>query len=203
MLLTTQSLRRILQHCQKAAELPLAELRSLLADDLIHHDSTDAAADPDTTVADTISLLPTTSASLPIESLSSFKVSDLRVLVLQPFHERPFPTQHPPPLWRRTGLAVVAFARSLFGLPSVLVHRRRGYYKISLAALGNRYMSEVIAPWVEEMGRVAEEILRETGDISRVVAPSETLGPESLRQLERLVALRCNISAVLAVLVQM
>ena len=200
MLLTAQSLRGILQHCQKAAERPLAELRSLLAHDLVHHDATDTAADPDTAVAETTSRLPTTSALLPIESLSSFKVSNLRGLVLQPFHERSFQTQHRPALWRRTGLAIAAFARALFGLPSVLVHRRRGYYKLSLAALRDRFTSEVFAPWVEEMGRVAEGLRREKADVNHVVVSLEAMDPETLRQLGPLVALRCNISAVLAVL---
>lgn len=198
LVLTAQSLSRVLQNCQKAAELPLAELRSLLARDLVHHDAAGTAADPGTTVADTASRLPTTSASLPIESLSSFKVSNLRVLVLQPFHERFLPTQDPPPLWRRTGLAIAAFARALFALPSALVHRRQGYYQLSLAALHDRIISEVIAPWVEEMGRVVEGLSRGQADINRVVASSET--SETLRQLGSLVALRCNISAVLAVL---
>lgn len=188
----------MLQNCQKAAELPLAKLRPLLARDLVHHDSAGTAADPDTTVADTTSRLPTTSASLSIESLSSFKVSNPRVSVLQPFHERFLPTQDPLPLWRRTGLAIAAFARALFALPSVLVHRRQGYYQLSLAALHDRFMSEIIAPWVEEMGRVAEGLSREQTDINRVVASSET--SEALRQLGPLVALRCNISAMLAVL---
>ena len=202
MLLKAQSLRGILQHCQKAAELPLTELRSLLAHDLAHHSSTETATDLNTNIGDTISRLPTASASLPIESLSSFKVSDLRVLVLQPFHERSFPTQRAPSLWRRTGLVVAAFARALFGLPSILVHRRQGYYKLSLAQMSDRFISEVIVPWLEETARVAERLLMEKADNKHAVASSsEILDPETRRQLVTLVALRCNISAVLAVLV--
>lgn len=169
----------------------------------MHHDPTETATDPNTNVANTISRLPTTSAFLPIESLSSFRVSDLRVLVLQPFYERSFPTQRPLSLWRRTGLAIAAFARALFGLPFVLVHRRQGYYRLSLAQIRDRFTSEVIAPWLQEMGRVAEGLLTENADISHAVeSSSEALDPETRRrQLGSLVALRCNISAVLAVLV--
>ena len=198
MLLTSQSLSGILQHCQKAAELPLTELRSLLAHELTHHDSTETATNPSVSIGDTISRLPTTSAFLPIDSLSSFKVSDLRTLVLQPFHERLLATQLVPSLWRRTGLAIAVFVRALFGLPSVLVHRRQGYYKLSLAQLCDRFTSEVIAPWLKEMGRVAEGLLMEEAVINRPVASSsEILNSETPRQL---VALRCNVSAVLAVL---
>jgi len=202
LLLTAQSLRGILQHCQKAAELPLTELRSLLAHDLMHHGSTEAATDPNTNVANTTSHLPTTSALLPIESLSSFKVSDLRVLTLHPFYEHSFPTQRPPSLWRKTGLVIVAFVRALFGLPSVLIRRRQGYYRLSLAQIRDRFTSEVIAPWLEEMGRVAEGLLMEKADINHEVASSSVvLDTETRLQLGSLVALRCNISAVLAVLV--
>ena len=202
MLLKAQSLRGILQHCQKAAELPLAELRSPLAHELAHHVSTEAITDPNTNIGDTISRLPTTSASLPIESLSSFKVSELRVLMLHPFYERSFPTQRVPSLWRRTGLAIAAFARALFGLPSILVHRRQGYYKLSLAQLSDRFTSEIIVPWLEETARVAERLLMEKADIKRVMASSSEIpDPETRRQLGPLVALRCNISAVMAVLV--
>ena len=196
MLLKAQSLRGILQHCQKAAELPFTELRSLLAHDLAHHGSTETVTDLNTNTGDTISRLPTTSASLPIESLSSFEVSDLRVLVLHPFHERYFPTQRAPSLWRRTGLAIAAFARALFGLPSILVHRRQGYYKLSLAQLSDRFTSEVIVPWLEETARVAERLLMEKADNK-----ASSSDPETRRQLGSLIALRCNISAVLAVLV--
>ena len=162
----------------------------------------EAAANPHTSVEDTTSRLPTTSASLPIESLSSFKVSDLRVLVLQPFYERSLSIQHAPSLWRRTTLGIAAFARALLGLPSILIHHREGYYRLSLAALCDRFASEVIAPWVEEMTRIAEGLLRERADVNRTVAPSsETLYPETVPQLESLIALRCNVSAVLAVLV--
>lgn len=166
----------------------------------MRHSSTETPTDPNTNVGDTISRLPTTSAFLPIDSLSSFKVSDLRVLVLQPFHERSFPTQRAPSLWRRAGLAIAAFARALFGLPSILFHRRQGYYKLSLTQLCDEFMSEVISPWLEEMGRVAEECLMEKADVNRVAAVSETLNLETRRQLGSLVALRCNISAVLVVL---
>ena len=202
MLLKAQSLRGILQHCQKAAELPLTELRSRLAHDLAHDGSTETATDPNTNIGDTISRLPTTSASLSIDSLSSFKVLGLRVLVLQPFHERSFATQRAGSLWGRAGLAMAAFARALFGLPSILVHRRQGYYKLSLAQLSDRFTSEVIVPWLEETTRVAERLLMEKADIKRAVtSSSEILDPETRRQLVLLVALRCNISAVLAVLV--
>lgn len=201
MLLTTQALRGILQHCQKAAELPLTELRTLLAHDLMGHGSTERTTDPKTNIGDNISRLPTTSASLPIESLSSFKVSNLRDLVLQPFHELSFPTQRAPSLWRRMGLAIAAFARAFFSLPSVLVHRRQGYYKLSLAQLSDKFTSEVIVPWLEEVGRVAERLLTEEADTKHAVAPSsETLDAETRRRLGPLIALRCNISAVLAVL---
>ena len=167
----------------------------------MHRGSTETATDPNTNVANAISRLPTTSAFLPIESLSSFKVSDLRILVLQPFYERTFPTHRPPSLWRRTSLAIAAFARAIFGLPSVLVHRRHGYYRLSLAQIRDTFTSEVIAPWLEEMGRVAEGLLVETTDINHAVAPSlEILDPETRHKLGSLVALRCNISAVLAVL---
>lgn len=200
MLLTSQSLRGVLQRCQQAAEPPLTELRSRLAQDLIGHSSTETSADPDTNVGDTISRLPTTSALLPIDSLSSFKVSDLRVLVLQPFHEPFFSTQHAPSLWRRTGLVIAAFARALFGLPSVLFNHRQGFYKLSLVQLHDVFMSELVSPWLEEMSRVAEGLSVEKADIDRVVAVSEILSPEARHQLESLVALRCNISAVVAVL---
>lgn len=202
MLLKAQSLRGILQHCQKAAELPLTELRSTLAHDLAHHNSTKTGTDPNTNIGDTISRLPAASASLPIESLSSFKVSDLRVLVLQPFHERSFPTQRALSLWRRTGLAIAAFARALFGLPYILVHRRQGYYKLSLAQVSDKFTSDVIVPWLEEIAPVAERLLMEGADHKRVMeSSSEMLDPATRRQLRSLVALRCNISAVLAVLV--
>lgn len=135
-----------------------------------------------------------------MESLSPFKVSDLRVLVLHPIHERSFRTQYVPSLWRRTGLAIAAFAHALFGLPSVLLHRRQGYYKLSLAQLRNSFASEVITPWLEDMGRVAEGLLMEKAIIKRGVASSEILDPETRHQLGLLVAMRCNISAVLAVL---
>ncbi len=195
-------MRGILQHCQKAAELPLTEFRSLLARDLAQDGSTETTTDPNTNIGDTISRLPTTSASLPIESFSSFKVLELRVLVLQPFHERSFATQRAPSLLRRTGLAMAAFARALFGLPSILVHRRQGYYKLSLAQMSDRFISEVIVPWLEETARVAERLLMEKADNKHAVASSsEILDPETRRQLVTLVALRCNISAVLAVLV--
>ena len=201
MLLTSQSLNGILQHCQKAAELPLAELRSLLAHELMHDGSTETATNPNVNIGDTISRLPTTSAFLPIESLSSFKVSDLRTLVLQPFHERLLATRSVPSLWRRTGLAIAAFVRALFDLPSVLVHRRQGYYKLSLVQLCERFTSEVIDPWLKEMGRVAEGLSMEGAVINRPVAfSSEMLNPETRHRLGSLVALRCNVSAVLAVL---
>ena len=99
------------------------------------------------------------------------------------------------------GLAIAAFAHALFGLPSVLVHRRQGYYKLSLAQLRHRFTSEVIAPWLEDMGRVAEGLLMEKSDVNRAVASSsEVPNPETRHQLEALVAMRCNISAVSAVL---
>lgn len=202
MLLKAQSLRGILQHCQKATELLLTEQRSLLALDLAHDGSTETATDPNTNIGDTISRLPTTSASLPIESLSSFRVLELRVLVLQPFHERSSATQRAPSLWWKPGLAIAAFARMLFGLPSILAHRRQGYYKLSLAQLSDRFISEVIVPWLEETARVAERLLMEKADIKLAVAPSSEIpDPETRHQLVSLVALRCNISAMLAVLV--
>lgn len=99
------------------------------------------------------------------------------------------------------GQAIAAFARALFGLPSVLVHRRQGYYKLSLAQLRHIFTSEVIAPWLEDMGRVAEGLLIEKADVNRaVVSSSEILDSETRHQLEALVAMRCNISAVLTVL---
>ena len=201
MLLTSQSLIGILQHCQKAAELPLTELRSLLAHELTHQGSTETATNPNVDVGDTILRLPTTSAFLPIESFSSFEVSDLRTLVLQLFHERLLAAQSVPSLWRRTGLAIATFVRVLFGLPSILVHRRQGYYKVSLTQLCDRLTSEVIAPWLKEMGRVAAGLLMEEEAINRPVAfLSEILNPETRHQLGSLVALRCNVSAMVAVL---
>jgi len=122
--------------------------------------------------------------------------------VLHPFYERSFPTQRPPSLWRKTGLVITAFVRALFGLPAVLVRRRQGYYRLSLAQIRDRFTSEVIAPWLEEMGRVAEGLLMERVDVNHEgVSSLKTLDPETRHQLRSLVALRCNLSAVLAVLV--
>ena len=119
-------------------------------------------------------------------------------MLLQPLNEGHLLNRRHTSLWRKAGLIFAAAARALFVWPLILLHRRQAYYWISLAELHNRYMDEVIAPWVEEISCA----VREETDARRIATTSvENVGMESDRgQVESLLALRCNVSAVLAVL---
>ena len=134
--------------------------------------------------------------SLLIEALSSFQTTDFRVLFLQPLNH--LLSRRQTSLWRKAGLIFTAVARALLAWPLTLLHQRQAYYWISLAELHNRYMDEVIVPWVEE---IAHAVQVET-DARRIATISTgNVDLESHRgQVECLLALRCNASAVLAVL---
>lgn len=190
LLLTSKSLRAILQYSQKAAE---PALRSLVADDSAYRSLTESAIGIHEH-ATGVSHFPATLA-LPMEALSSFQTTKFRALYLQPLYEGRSLIRRKTSLWRKTSLVIAALARA-FVWPFILLHRHQGYYWISLAELHNTYMDEVIVPWVDEIARVVRE---ETGP--RRIATTVNVGIESRhRQVERLLALRCNVSAVLAVL---
>ena len=167
-----------------------------MADGLVQCSATETAVgagDPATGVPP----LPAT-PSLHIEALSSFQTRDFRILLLQPLNEGRLLIRRQTSLWRKARLIFAAVARALFVWPLIMLHRRQAYYLISLDELHNRYMDVAIVPWVEEIaGAVKEET-----DARRVATtPTETVGMESHRgQVERLLALRCNTLAVLAVL---
>jgi len=199
LLLNSKTLRAILRHSQKAAEPSLATLRLSLADGSAYSGPTETAVDTGEPAAG-VPRIPAT-ACLPIEALSSFQTTDLRVLLLQPFYEGHFLIRRQTSLWRKTGLiftTVANVARALFAWPLILLHRRQAYYWISLAELHNRYMDEAIVPWVEEITCAA----REGTDARRIATTSaENVSMQNRRgQVECLLALRCNASAVLAVL---
>jgi hypothetical protein len=195
LLLTTKSLRAILQLCQKAAE---SSLRSLVIDDSVYLSLTETAVG--TNEPSTGSRFPATPA-LAIEALSSFRTMDLRVLLLQPLHEGHLLVRQQKSLWRKTGLTLAVIARALFGWPLILLHHRGAYYWISLAKLHDRYMTEVIIPWVDEIGRAMELLREETVPRRIATAPAEDVSTESRhRQVGRSLALYCNTCAMLAVL---
>jgi hypothetical protein len=134
--------------------------------------------------------------SFPLEALSSFQATFLQVfwftLLPQALYERQTS------LWRKAGLILTAPVRVIFASLLSLLHQRRAYYRVSLAELHNRFMDEVIVPWVEEIVCV----VRQRTDARRMATTSaENVEMESHRgQVECLLALRCNTSAVLAVL---
>jgi len=134
--------------------------------------------------------------SLPIEALSSFQTTLFQVLwnalLPQALYERQTS------LWRKAGLIFTAPVRVLFASLSILLHRHQAYYWISPAELHNRYMDEVIVPWVEETAHVVRQ---QTVARRMATTSAENVEIESHRgQVECLLALRCNVSAVLAVL---
>jgi len=139
-----------------------------------------------------VSRLPAT-PSLLIEALSSFQTTNFRILLLQPLNEGKLLNQRQTPLWRKAGLIFAAVPRALFAWPLIRLSRR-AYYWISLAELHNRYMDEAIVPWVKEIACA----VREGRDARRSADNVDTEGHR--RQVECLLALRCNVSAVLAVL---
>lgn len=141
-----------------------------------------------------VSRFPTTPA-LPIEALSSFRTTKFRALYLQPLSEGHLLIRRQTSLWRKMSLVVAALARALFW-PFILLYRRQGYYWVSLAELHDTYMDEAIVPWVNEMARVVRENTN-----PRRIATTVNVDMESRHgQVERLLALRCNVFAVLAVL---
>ena len=198
MLLTSKTLHAILQHSHIAAEPSLAALRSHVVDGLAYCSTTETGVCTDEP-ATGVSRLPATPPLL-IEALSSFQTRDFRVLLLQPLHEGHLLNRQQTSLWRKAGLIFASVVRALFAWPLILLHRRQAYYWVSLAELHNRYMDEVIVPWVEKIASV----VRERTDARRIATTSAEnvgVGMESHRgQVESLLALRCNVSAVLAVL---
>jgi len=199
LLLNSKTLGAILQQSQKAAGPSLAALRLSLTDGSACRSPTETAVGTDGP-ATGVSHIPAT-PSLPIEALSSFQTTNFRVLLLQPLYEGHFLIRRQTSLWRKTGLifaTVANVARALFAWPLILLHRRQAYYWISLAELHNRYMDEVIVPWVEEITHA----VREETDARRIATMSaECVSMQSRHgQVEYLLALRCNASAVLAVL---
>jgi hypothetical protein len=196
LLLTSESLCAILQHSQKATEGPLAALRSHVADGLAHCNTTETTVCTDEPVTG-VSCLPAT-PSIPIEALSSFQTTDFWILLLQPLDEGNLPNWRQTSLWQKAGLIFAAVARALFTWPLIRLHWRQAYYWISLAELHNRYMDEVIVPWVEE---IACAVTEETG--TRRIATTSVEGVDMgshREQVKCLLALRCNVSAVVAVL---
>jgi len=193
LLLTSKSLRNILEHCQKAAE---PALRSLVADDLAYRSLTETAAGTDERATGVFDL--PASSALPIEALSSFQATTLRILLLQHFYQDHLQIRRQTSPWRKIGLLFALVARAFLGWPLVLLHRRQAYYWISLVELHTRYMDEVVVPWVDEIGRR----LSNKSDLRCIAAKStEFVDTESRRgQVERLFALRCTSSAVLAAL---
>ena len=143
-----------------------------------------------------VSRLPAT-PSLLIEALSSFQTTNFRILLRQLLNEGNLLNRRQTSLWRKAGLIFAAVARALYAWPLIRLSRR-AYYWISLAELHNRYMDEVIVPWVEEIACA----MREGTDARRIATTSaDNVEMESHRgQVECLLALRCNASAVLAVL---
>jgi len=196
LLLTSKALSAILQHSQKAAEPSLAALRSHAVDGLACCNTTETAVRTDEP-ATGLSRLPAI-PSLLIEALSSFQTTNFWVLLLQPLNEGHVLNRRKTPLWRKAGLIFTAVARALFAWPLIRLHRRQAYYWISLAELHNRYMDEVIFPWLEEI----DCAVREETDPRRIATASTgNVDIEShRRQVDCLLALRCNASAVLSVL---
>lgn len=136
--------------------------------------------------------------TLPIEALSMFQTKNPRVLLLQPLHEGYLRIRRQTTLWQKVR-ATGAVARMLIVWPIILLYRRQAYYWISLAEIHTRYLEEVIVPWVNDIGHTARE-----GTDPRCIATTsvEKVRIESRReQVDRLLALRCNVAAVLAVLV--
>jgi hypothetical protein len=147
-----------------------------VADGLAHRNTTETAVGTDEP-ATGVSRLPAT-PSLPIEALSSFQTTDFSCFVAATPLRGSFTERRQTSLWRKTGLIFTAVARALFAWPLILLHRRQAYYWISLAELHNRYMDEVIVPWVEEIACA----VREETDARRIATTSaENVGMESLK----------------------
>src|SRR5258708_10007768 len=69
--------------------------------------------------------------------------------------------------------------------PTDLVRRlHREYYWLSLANLHDRYMAEVIVPWIDEIGRAMESSREETNSRHMTTASGEEVGKEHRRHLE-------------------
>ena len=167
-----------------------------MADDLAYRSLTETVAGTDERATGVFNL--PASPALPIEALSSFQATTLRILLLQHLYQDHLQIRRQTSPWRKMGVFFAVVARAFLGWPLVLLHRRQAYYWISLVELHIRYMDEVVVPWVNEIGRR----LSNKSDLRCIAATSaESVGIESHRgPVERLLALRCNSFAVLAAL---